>query len=386
MGTIVHIRTSAAAEARLVWGIAGLCLAGFAVIILHRCLTPVPASEYVHRLVTYDDGLIRRALVGEVYSWFMSAVPQWVIRIEAFVFVAVALGLFAMVFRRLFPGRGADTLLIACFLIGSPLLFKNFVGNLGKFDTWGAIVAMLAVLMPLRARTFGIVWALCVMLLFVHHLHATIYIPAIYAILLVRMVNANGGFDIGDLAALATSVVLLAGVFLGLLVFGVPAYGADTFLDAMRERSLRSFPDYHVNMWYSTVGQEMAGSFAILPQHILRLPLYAAFVLIHLPIIAFFWRRLAPLAATHRAAHQAFVIGAVVIVGGFLATNIVTFDYARHLGNMALCFVLLAAAQILSTTGPIEDAGDIQPENRLTLTAAATVAVIPWIGTVFPLI
>jgi len=386
MGTIVHIRTSGAAETRLVWGIAGLCLAGFAVIILHRCLSPVPASEYVHRLVTYDDGLIRRALVGEIYSWFLPAVPQWVIRIEAFAFVAAALGLFAMVFRRLFPGRGADTLLIACFLIGSPLLFKNFIGNLGKFDTWGAIVAMLAVLMPLRARAFGIVWALCVMLLFVHHLHATIYIPAIYAILLVRMVNANGGFDIGDLTALATSVVLLAGVFLGLLVFGVPAYGADAFLDAMRERSLRSFPDYHVNMWYSTVGQEMAGSFAILPQHILRLPLYAAFVLIHLPIIVFFWRRLAPLATTHRAAHQAFVIGAVVIVSGFLATNIVTFDYARHLGNMALCFVLLAAAQILSTTGPIEDAGDIQPESRLTLTAAATVAVIPWIGTVFPLI
>lgn len=386
MGTIVHIRTSAAAESRLVRGIAGLCLAGFAAIILHRCLTPVPTSEYVHRLVTYDDGLIRRALVGEIYSWFLTTVPQWAIRIEAFAFVAAALGLFATVFRRLFPGRGADTLLVACFLIGSPLLFKNFIGNLGKFDTWGAIVAMLAVLMPLRARTFGIVWALCVVLLLAHHLHATIYIPTIYAILLVRMVNANGGFDTGDLAALAASIALLAGVFLGLLVFGVPAHGADAFLDAMRERSLRSFPDHHANMWYSTVGQEMAGSFAVLPQHILRLPLYAAFVLIHLPIIVLFWRRLAPLATTHRAAHQAFVIGAVVILGGFLATNIVTFDYARHLGNMALCFVLLAAAQILSTTGPIADAGDIQPESRLTLTAAATVAVIPWIGTVFPLV
>ena len=386
MGTKVHIHTSATAESRLVWGIAGLCLAGFAVIILHRCLTPVPASEYVHRLVTYDDGLIRRALVGEIYSRLLSVVPQWVIRIEAFAFVAAALGLFVMVFRRLLPGRGTDTLLIACFLIGSPLLFKNFIGNLGKFDTWGAIVAMLAVLMPLRARTFGIVWALCVVLLFVHHLHATIYIPTIYAILLVRMVNASGGFDAGDLGALAASIGLLACVFVGLLVFGVPALEADAFLDGMRERSLRSFPDHHANMWYSTVGQEMAGSFAVLPEHILRLPLYAAFVLIHLPIIVFFWRRLAPLATTHRAAHQAFVIGAVVILGGFLATNIVTFDYARHLGNMALCFVLLAAAQILSTTGPIEDAGDIQPESRLTLTAAATVAVIPWIGTVFPLI
>jgi hypothetical protein len=382
----LHIRTSAAAETRLVWGIAGLCLAGFAVIILHRCLTPIPASEYVHRLVTYDDGLIRRGLVGEIYSWFLSAVPQWVIRIEGFAFVAAALGLFAMVFRRLLPGRGADTVLVACFLIGSPLLFKNFIGNLGKFDTWGAIVAMLAVLLPLRASTFGIVWALCVVLLFAHHLHATIYIPTIYAILLVRMVSARGGFDAGDLAALAASVGLLACVFLGLLVFGVPALGADEFLDAMRERSLRSFPDQHVNMWYSTVGQEMAGSFAVLPQHILRLPLYAAFVLIHVPVIVFFWRRLPPLAATHRASHQAFVVGAVIILGGFLATNIVTFDYARHLGNMALCFVLLAAAQLMSTTGPVKDASDIQPDSRLTLTAAATVAVIPWIGTVFPLI
>jgi hypothetical protein len=381
----VHIRTTAVADSRLVWGIAGLCLAGFAVVILHRCLTPIPASEYVHRLVTYDNGLIRRALVGEIYSWFLSAVPQWVIRIEAFAFVAAALGLFAMVFRRLFPGRGADTLLIACFLIGSPLLFKNFIGNLGKFDTWGAVVAMLAVLLPLRASTFGIVWALCVALLFAHHLHATIYIPTIYAILLVRMVGARGGFDAGDLGALAASIGLLACVFLGLLVFGVPSLEADAFLDAMRERSLRSFPDHHANMWYSTVAQEMAGSFAVLPEHVLRLPLYAAFVLIHLPIIFFFWRRLAPLATTYRASHEAFVLGAIVVAGGFLATNIVTFDYARHLGNMALCFVLLAAAQILSTTGPIEDAGDIQPESRLTLIAATTVAIIPWTGTIFPL-
>lgn len=367
-------------------GIAGLCFAGFAVIILHRCLTPVPASEYVHRLVTYDDGLIRRALVGEIYSWFLPAVPQWVIRVEAFAFVAIALGLFAMLFRRLLPGRGADTLLIACFLVGSPLLFKNFIGNLGKFDSWGAIVATLAVLLPLRSRNFGIIWALCVGLLFAHHLHATIYIPTIYAILLVRMVNARGGFDAGDLGLLFVSIGLLVCVFVGLLVFGVPTLGAGAFLDGMRERSVRPFPDHHVNMWYSTVGQEIAGSFAILPRHIMRLPVYAAFVIIHLPIIAFFWRRLAPLATTHAASHQAFVIGAVVILGGFLATNIVTFDYARHLGNMALCFVLLATAQILSTAGPIEDAGDIEPESKVTLMAAATVAIIPWIGTVFPLI
>ncbi len=382
----MRTHTSAVGESLLVRGIVVLCLAGFAVVILHRCVTPIPDSEYVHRLATYADGFIRRALVGEIYSWFLPAVPPSLVRIEGLAVVALSLGLFAVLFRKLLPGRGVDIVLIACFLIGSPLLFKNFIGNLGKFDAWGAIVAMLAVLRPLRSRTIGLIWALSVVLLFMHHLHATIYIPTIYAILLVRMVAARGGFDPADIAVLAVSVALLAAVFYGLLVFGVPDVSRAEFLDAMRERSLKSFPDLHVGMWYSSIGQEVAGTLAILPHQMVRLPIYAIFVVMHLPVIAFFWRRLQPLGRTHRATHQAVVLAGMVIVAGFLATNVVTFDYARHLGNMALCLVLLAVAAILTTTGPITDASDIEPDSKATLVAATTVAAVPWIGTVYPLI
>jgi hypothetical protein len=374
------------ADAPLVQGIVALCLVGFAVVILHRCVTPVPDSEYVHRLVTYADGLIRRALVGEIYSWFLSVVPPGLVRVEGLAVVAMSLGLFAVLFRRLLPGRGVAIVLVACFLIGSPLLFKNFIGNLGKFDAWGAMVAMLAVLLPLRSRTIGLIWALSVVLLLMHHLHATIYIPTIYGILLVRMVAVRGGFDPADVAVLAVSVALLAAVFYGLLVFGVPALPRAEFLEAMRERSLQPFPDLHASMWYSSIGQEITGMLGILPHQVVRLPIYVVFVAMHLPVIAFFWRRLAPLHVTHRATYQAVILAGIVIVGGFLATNIVTFDYARHLGNMALCFTLLAAAAILATTGPITDASDIEPDSKPTLIAAATVAAVPWIGTVFPLI
>ena len=124
----------------------------------------------------------------------------------------------------------------------------------------------------------------------------------------------------------------------------------------------------------------------MLPEHARRLPVYAVIVAIHLPVIVFFGRRLAALATTHRVSHQAFLVASAAILGGFLATNVITFDYARHLGNLALCFSLLAMAQILATTGPVREARDIDAANPAVMAAAIIVAILPWTGTVLPLV
>ncbi|WP_204280881.1 hypothetical protein, partial [Serratia marcescens] len=88
------------------------------------------------------------------------------VRIEGFLAIAAAAALSVVLFARTYRVRQLETLVIGCFLFGSPLLFKKFIGNLGKFDVLGATVAMLAVLLPLQRRLYGVIGALSALLLF----------------------------------------------------------------------------------------------------------------------------------------------------------------------------------------------------------------------------
>ncbi|MBN8944430.1 MAG: hypothetical protein J0H01_33290 [Rhizobiales bacterium] len=358
----------------------------FAVVIIHRCVTPLPDSEYVHRLVSYEHGLIRRGLVGELYSWFTSRVSPWAVRIEGFLAIAVAAALAMMIFARTYRVRPLETLVLGCFLFGSPLLFKNFIGNLGKFDVLGAIVAMLAVLLPLQRRLYGVIGALSALLLFIHHVHATIYIPTIYGILLLRVVGAHDRPRRADLVLIGASLVLLAALFVHLLLCTAAKVPAEAFLQNLRMRALQPVPDRQAFMWYSTIAEETRISLGMLPEHLKRLPIYGAIVLIHLPIVAFLARRIRPLRLARPLAHRTYLMVAAVVLAGYLVTNIITFDYARHLGNLAFCLLLLTQAQIVAATGPVTVADDLDPFDGKIIAAAAGAAAVPWVGTVYPLV
>ncbi|AVO46100.1 hypothetical protein [Phreatobacter cathodiphilus] len=368
-------------------GVACVNAIAFAIVVMHRWLTPLPGSEYVHRLVTYEGGLLRRALVGDIYARFTDQVAPWVVRVEGMVAVAVCFGLAMLLFRRCIRGRQADVFALGCLIFGSPLLFKNFIGNLGKFDVLGAIVAMLAILLPLRLATVVLVGLASAALLLVHHIHATIYVPTIYGILLLRMVAQPGGLALRDGALLAASLAVLASLFLYLLFAAVPKVPVEVFLDHIRARAVQHVGDEQSFMWYASLADELPRTFAVLPGHLARLPVYAAIILIHWPVIAFFARRQQRVQAEHPGLGPAWLVVCVVVLGGFLVTNVITFDYARHLGNLAMCFLLLALAQIAAHGGRGEDdSSDIDATNPKVVAAALATAALPWVGVVYPLI
>lgn len=122
------------------------------------------------------------------------------------------------------------------------------------------------------------------------------------------------------------------------------------------------------------------------PGHVRRAPIYAALVLIHLPLILFFARRIGALRTRAPLAYCGYLAVAAVVLAGFLVTNVITFDYARHLGNLALCFILISQAQIVAVDGPVTDASDIEPANRSVMAAVLAVAVLPWVGVVYPIL
>ncbi|CEJ15146.1 hypothetical protein BN1110_05482 [bacterium YEK0313] len=383
MTTTIARKTDALGVYRLALWVNLLALA---VVTIHRSAWPLPDSEYVHRLVSYEHGLIRRGLVGEIYSWFTDLVPPWAVRIEGFAAILAALALYATIFARTYRTRQLETLVLACFLFGSPLLFKNFVGNLGKFDVLGAIVAMLAVLMPLRRSTWWLIGGSSAVLLFVHHVHATIYLPTIYGILAIRSIGAAGRIDGHAMARIAVSLVLLAALFAYLLTATAAMVSPDAFLEGLHARALQPVPARQVMMWYSTIGEEFRQSLTMFPGHVRRAPIYAALVLIHLPLILFFARRIGALRTRAPLAYCGYLAVAAVVLAGFLVTNVITFDYARHLGNLALCFILISQAQIVVVDGPVTDASDIEPANRLVMAAVLAVAMLPWVGVVYPIL
>lgn len=359
-----------------------ICLGSFAAILAHRWIKGVPDSEYVHRLVSYEFGFLRRALVGHLYSLAYGKIPEHVVFLEGLITILPAAVLLFLILQRSIrpsPAKASIILLI----MGSPLLFKNFIGNLGKFDVMGAFVAMTAVVMPVRMAAIVALGALSCLLILVHHLHATIYIPAIYGIVAIRLVAAKRANALPSLlvhAACLSGVVL---VFLFATFWGKPSLLRSEFMTWIASKSLRSFPELHVDMWYSTIYQELSRSLGMVWPQALRLPLYAAFVLIHLPLIGVLIGSLPP-RGEHLLARRLTALVLIAVAAGYVITNVITFDYARHLGNLAMCALLIGLTLIRETEGMLEVPEDIlaRPWN---VSAAALIAGIPWIGTVFPL-
>ena len=105
---------------------------------------------YMHLLVTYHFGFVRRALVGTVLSWFTDAIPFWYVYAIAIAAWIVTLVLFVAAFRKVF-GFKPENFPLFVFVIGSPFFFKNFAIALGHFDIYGCLWALVALLIPAGA-------------------------------------------------------------------------------------------------------------------------------------------------------------------------------------------------------------------------------------------
>jgi hypothetical protein len=343
-------------------------------------------SEYAHRLVSYDHGLIRRALVGEIYSLFVSRVSPWQVDMEGFVSVAVAICLGWLVFTRTVRVGPAHKLAIACFVFGSPFLFKNYLGTLGKFDVLGACVAMLAALLPLRAFTFVAVGVLSAILLMVHHINATLFVPVIYGIVFIRALAASWLPPRALVFLVISSLAALAVLFFVLVNFANPPISEQEFTVLLRSHATAPVPDWVASMWFSTFAEELRKTRLMFPINIVRLPVYVILVAVHWPIIHFARRRLAASALANQTSARVFQLVLAVILASYIVTMIVAFDYARFISDYVFSLVLLTAVQISSVAGPITDASDFRLNDARVIVLAVVVAAIPWVGMITPAI
>jgi hypothetical protein len=101
-------------------------------VFLHKITLP-PFVPYIHLLVDYHFGFIKRALVGEIVSLFTAEVPIWLVFALAGAVWLATLALFVELFRKTF-GFDEKQLPLFAFMAGSPFSLKNFMHALGHFD------------------------------------------------------------------------------------------------------------------------------------------------------------------------------------------------------------------------------------------------------------
>ena len=70
-------------------------------VFLHKIALP-PYVPYIHLLVDYHFGFIKRALIGAIVSLFTAKVPVWLVFALAGAAWLITLGLFVQLFRRTF--------------------------------------------------------------------------------------------------------------------------------------------------------------------------------------------------------------------------------------------------------------------------------------------
>jgi hypothetical protein len=350
-------------------------------VFLHKIALP-PYVPYVHLLVDYHFGFIKRALIGAMVSLFTAKVPVWLVFALAGVVWLIALGLFVRLFRRTF-GFGEKSLPLFVLIAGSPFFFKNFMHTLGHFDIYGCLFAIILLLAPAASIVFVLLAsAFAVILVLIHHIHLLLYVPTIIVIVVVRHYLA-AGITRTNIAVGAASVLTLGALFAAAQFWGTMPIPEAEFVKYLQSRmadpsqtSLLSFS----YIWYQPLSKEISDTWARMPHNVLGVPVFALLIWLHTPV----WRTLAAaIRALNDERHRRIVIAALIGVSlGYLIMFAIVFDYSRWVSNWAVCMFLLLHA--VKTLPAGVDVPLPAVDDRRTQVFGWIVTLIPRVGIVRP--
>jgi hypothetical protein len=357
------------------------CSVVICLVLFYQRYDKVFPLLYAHYLVSYEFGLIKRGLVGEISSLFLAKVNYHHVLFVGLTFWLITLAAYLEVFRRTFT-LSAQTFPLLAVILGSPFFFKNFMFSIGYFDILGCLAALIAILLPVNLALPIVMGAIGCVLLLVHHLHLLLYLPTIAFIVIARTLAA-GRLTLLFVAASSAAAIAMAGLFLQLAFHGSVTVPTDVFMDALRARA--DAPDYIapfvVRVWYTDIRYEIAQTMEMLPGNALRFPVYLALLLIHLPLISYFTQMIGEL--TNSRDRILVKAGIAAISIGYIPICVVVFDYSRWLSNWATCMILVMhAVRLLPSSGmaPVPlDPGS--PRNRVF---GWIIALVPRVGIIKP--
>jgi len=350
-------------------------------VFVHKIQLP-PYVPYIHLLVDYHFGFIKRALIGAVVALFTAKVPVWLVFALGGVTWLVTLALFVRLFQKTF-GFTARTLPLFVFLAGSPFFLKNFMHTLGHFDIYGCALAIILLLMPAGSLLFVATAALfSIVLVLIHHIHLLMYVPTIIAIVVIRHYLARGcnrsNVTFGTIAFLLVSALSFAAHFLGTMP--IPEADFVAYLKTRMADPSRTDLLQFSYIWYQPLAKEISDTWGRLPHNILGLPVFALLIWLHTPL----WRYFASLVgALASETHRRLVVAALIGVSlAYLVMFAMVFDYSRWISNWAVCMILiLHAVRMLPAKREVPL---IPAEDQKTNIFGLIITLIPRVGIVRP--
>ena len=350
-------------------------------VFVHKITLP-PYVPYIHLLVDYHFGFVKRALIGATVSLFAQHVPVWLVfALGGAAWVLTAL-LFVKLFRRTFGFDGANMPLFV-FTAGSPFFLKNFMHTLGHFDIYGCLFAIILLLIPAQSIGFVLLAAFfSVVLILIHHIHVLMYVPTIAVVVILRH-YLSMGIDRANLAVGVISVLALGALFVALQFWGTMPIPEAEFVAYLKTRmadpsrtDLLGFS----YIWYQPLAKEVSDTWARMPSNILGAPVFALLIWLHSPLWRYFADLIQSLADDF---HRRMVItGIIAVTTGYLIMFAIVFDYSRWVSNWAVClFLILHAVKTLPAT---RDVPPIAGDDRKTGILGWIVTLIPRVGVIRP--
>ncbi|WBL79028.1 hypothetical protein I3J27_00945 [Bradyrhizobium xenonodulans] len=350
-------------------------------VFVHKIQLP-PYVPYIHLLVDYHFGFIKRALIGAIVALFIDKVPVWLVFALGGVTWLVTLGLYARLFQKTF-GFTAKTLPLFVFIGGSPFFLKNFMHTLGHFDIYGCALALILLLMPAGSLLFVALAALfSIILVLIHHIHLLMYVPTIITIVVMRHYLAYGcnrsNMAFGVAALTVVSALFFAAQFLGTMP--IPQADFVAHLKTRMADPSRTDLLQFAYIWYQPLAKEISDTWGRLPHNILGVPVFALLIWLHTPL----WRVFANLVgALASDLHRRLVVAALIGISlAYLVMFAMVFDYSRWISNWAVCmFLILHAVKMLPAA---RETTLIPEEDRKTNIFGLIITLIPRVGIVRP--
>lgn len=350
-------------------------------VFVHKIQLP-PYVPYIHLLVDYHFGFIKRALIGAVVALFTDKVPVWLVFALGGATWLVTLALFVRLFRKTF-GFTARTLPLFVFIAGSPFFLKNFMHTLGHFDIYGCALALILLLMPAGSLLFVAIAALfSIILVLIHHIHLLMYVPTIIAIVVIRHYLTYGttrtNIAFGLVALLCVSALFFAAQFLGTMP--IPEADFVAYLKTRMADPSRTDLLQFAYIWYQPLAKEISDTWGRLPHNILGVPVFALLIWLHIPLWRFFANLVDALASD---LHRRLVIAALIGISlAYLVMFAMVFDYSRWISNWAVCmFLMLHAVKMLPAA---RETALIPDEDKKTNIFGLVITLIPRVGIVRP--
>ena len=350
-------------------------------VFVHKSQLP-PYVPYIHLLVDYHLGFIKRALIGAVVALFTAKVPVWLVFAIGGAAWLVTAALYTRLFQKTF-GFTARTLPLFVFIGGSPFFLKNFMHTLGHFDIYGCALAIILLLMPAGSLLFVATAALfSIVLVLIHHIHLLMYVPTIITIVVIRHYLAYGcnrsNVAFGITALAVVSALFFAAQFLGTMP--IPEVDFVAYLKTRMADPSRTDLLQFAYIWYQPLAKEISDTWGRLPHNSLGVPVFALLIWLHTPLWRFFSNLIGALASEM---HRRIVLAALIGVSlAYLVMFAMVFDYSRWISNWAVCmFLILHGVKMLPAA---RETPPIPSEDRTTNVFGLILTLIPRVGIVRP--